>query len=194
MAVLIKDIESIEKIDGKYQYLGESYTYAKVCVNPRCKQPYLTNSRSQRYCTPECNKKHVKDKKSRRYNYTKEYKHLQSLVSASYSVTHRLALLFFPVLECQCCHSQEDIEIHHADVNPFNNSPYNLLPLCKKCHSKLHTLIPAVNIMDLLKELDQNINRPLQVDPMQLYQKYFTPQQLNMILFITNEFLLNNQS
>lgn len=49
----------------------------------------------------------------------------------------KIALEFFKE-ECQCCKVNKYIDIHHIDKNKKNNSLENLLPLCKRCHMKLH--------------------------------------------------------
>ena len=40
--------------------------------------------------------------------------------------------------ECELCSSEENIEIHHKDKNPFNNKIENISILCKSCHSLQH--------------------------------------------------------
>jgi len=40
--------------------------------------------------------------------------------------------------ECSECDSSEAIEVHHIDGDRNNNEPENLLPLCRRCHSKVH--------------------------------------------------------
>lgn len=39
---------------------------------------------------------------------------------------------------CELCGSIENIEIHHKDLNRFNNKINNIMVLCKSCHSKQH--------------------------------------------------------
>ena len=42
---------------------------------------------------------------------------------------------------CQRCDSLElPLEIHHLDGNRENNQSLNLVILCKKCHSKVHSI------------------------------------------------------
>ena len=42
----------------------------------------------------------------------------------------------------ECIFCQKELEqIHHADLNPKNNNSKNLIPLCLKCHKKIHYLI-----------------------------------------------------
>lgn len=40
--------------------------------------------------------------------------------------------------QCTICGKTGYTEIHHKDKNPFNNSPENLVQLCKSCHAKQH--------------------------------------------------------
>lgn len=39
---------------------------------------------------------------------------------------------------CEHCGSSVSVQIHHIDSNWKNNSPSNLMSLCKTCHMKLH--------------------------------------------------------
>jgi len=39
---------------------------------------------------------------------------------------------------CVKCYSFENIEVHHKDLNPWNNIEENLQILCKSCHTRLH--------------------------------------------------------
>lgn len=39
---------------------------------------------------------------------------------------------------CDTCGSSKNVETHHVDGDWKNNDSSNLLPLCKKCHNKLH--------------------------------------------------------
>lgn len=45
---------------------------------------------------------------------------------------------------CQLCYSKyskKELEIHHRDVNKFNDKESNLITLCKKCHLEMHYVI-----------------------------------------------------
>lgn len=48
------------------------------------------------------------------------------------------------LVECQRCGSEDKLVVHHQDGNngkmgkPMNNSPDNLIVLCRRCHPKLH--------------------------------------------------------
>lgn len=39
---------------------------------------------------------------------------------------------------CELCSSQENLQVHHKDRNPKNNSLSNLQTLCASCHNKEH--------------------------------------------------------
>lgn len=43
-----------------------------------------------------------------------------------------------PSTSCAICGKNGYTEVHHKDKNPLNNSPENLVRLCKSCHSKQH--------------------------------------------------------
>ena len=40
--------------------------------------------------------------------------------------------------ECEKCQSTKNLDVHHMDENPFNNSLKNLQVLCRSCHTKHH--------------------------------------------------------
>jgi len=39
--------------------------------------------------------------------------------------------------ECKICGSNEKLEVHHIDENKHNNNCFNLITICKKCHTKI---------------------------------------------------------
>lgn len=43
-----------------------------------------------------------------------------------------------PFAPCAICGRSDYTEVHHIDQNPMNNSPKNLVRLCKSCHAKQH--------------------------------------------------------
>lgn len=43
-----------------------------------------------------------------------------------------------PKSACAICGKEGYTEVHHVDKNPMNNSPDNLVRLCKSCHAKQH--------------------------------------------------------
>ena len=40
---------------------------------------------------------------------------------------------------CEACGSVNSLHVHHADENPTNNAPSNLMTLCAKCHREAHS-------------------------------------------------------
>lgn len=38
---------------------------------------------------------------------------------------------------CEVCGSSQNLERHHLDNNPFNNSPDNVQVLCRRCHMEI---------------------------------------------------------
>jgi hypothetical protein len=40
--------------------------------------------------------------------------------------------------QCQCCKTKDDLIAHHIDCKRSNNSPSNLITLCRQCHDYLH--------------------------------------------------------
>lgn len=52
----------------------------------------------------------------------------------------RSIMRLFSDKECKCekCRSTRNVEIHHIDGNPQNNTIENLMYLCRSCHIKTH--------------------------------------------------------
>lgn len=40
---------------------------------------------------------------------------------------------------CAVCGGDNDLHIHHIDLNPTNDAPGNLVALCSVCHARVHT-------------------------------------------------------
>ena len=41
---------------------------------------------------------------------------------------------------CAVCDSLKNLQVHHKDENRRNDSIYNLLIVCEKCHRKIHNM------------------------------------------------------
>jgi hypothetical protein len=51
------------------------------------------------------------------------------------------------------------LNIHHIDMNPLNNNENNLIPLCKTCHIKFHSLIKETKERDVAIALEEIENK-----------------------------------
>ena len=50
-------------------------------------------------------------------------------------------------VECELCWGKNNLQVHHIDKNPFNNSADNLVKLCLPCHAEAHKGEQVYNIM-----------------------------------------------
>lgn len=121
----------------------EKTQWTKTC--PHCHKKYTTTSRRQKYCCTDCAKKHAKQlKESRaRYDKVKEFERLRVRAHAlAVSEIKLLCEIGVRTWKCECCGATEGLEIHHKDnFNWMNNTPSNLMLLCKKCHAKEHSRV-----------------------------------------------------
>lgn len=60
---------------------------------------------------------------------------------------------------CQHCGSESDLEVHHIDSNPANNSGENVILLCKFCHAKSHKLAGESELVGLILSERENNHR-----------------------------------
>jgi 5-methylcytosine-specific restriction endonuclease McrA len=51
---------------------------------------------------------------------------------------HQARQIVGPKTECVVCASTRSLDVHHRDGNFQNNSPDNLIVLCRSCHLKVH--------------------------------------------------------
>lgn len=51
------------------------------------------------------------------------------------------------IKECCHCKSTSDLEVHHIDFNHSNNSPENLVALCRECHVEVHRKVSEVKTL-----------------------------------------------
>lgn len=65
----------------------------------------------------------------KKVNYPKQYHLKKGLILQAYS---------YACLGCGLISA--DLQIHHLDKNIFNNSSFNLIPLCSHCHNLAHKL------------------------------------------------------
>jgi len=53
--------------------------------------------------------------------------------------------------KCQQCGTNEDLVLHHIDLDRNNNEPNNLQLLCRSCHRKLHAEKTPYNRLSIPK-------------------------------------------
>lgn len=116
------------------------HTWTKRC--PCCKREYTTTSRSQKFCSLDCQRKYAK-KKSEQKKVYEEIKPIERLRSRSHSLAvdfmNQLSEMGLVEKKCACCGSVESLQVHHKDLRWMNNNPENLQWLCNTCHSKVHS-------------------------------------------------------
>lgn len=74
-------------------------------------------------------------------------------------------ILFLYKFKCYKCKIEDkNLHCHHIDGNRHNNNAFNLMPLCKDCHKKIHKanikieLRPEENTKDSLNDLNDFFN------------------------------------
>ena len=131
--------------------------YKKICKY--CNKDFESVARNQRYCSTDCcskaqevNKKKQKTRKRKRKEYDAN-KEINRALSQSYAVCEKVFELFKIPKKCNCqAYGFDDecsgeMERHHKDGNPFNNSPDNLEYMCRRHHAKADDLHANVNVV-----------------------------------------------
>ena len=97
-----------------------------------------------------------------------EDKDVSRLVSRAYALSQDMAEMFIPKKcvdpDCSCHELPEaeiEFELHHKDLNPFNIQLGNMEWRCEKAHKRVHTTLPNVNMLKVLKELRKNMGHYL---------------------------------
>ena len=130
--------------------------YNKICIY--CGKEFQSNSRNTRYCSKECLDKAqlkrqsvTKRRRVRRKEYDKN-KEVCRLLSRAYKLAKSVAEeLKLPKCNCEYCKGgSTDIELHHLNLNPLDNTPSNLIYLCKKKHAIVHSMQKSVNMVEVL--------------------------------------------
>ena len=104
--------------------------YCEYCQKPMERKRYSNGVlqswneyNKQKYCNRDCMKAAFKSKP----------KH-----GTSWMTIHYHARKLLPDGCCEICGSAKNVDVHHKDGNPQNNSPDNLQRLCRSCHMKAH--------------------------------------------------------
>lgn len=82
----------------------------------------------RKYCSRECMKK----------AFVKVGQNEQDIGPAHHSARKIKYLIQGADMVCEKCGSTRNVEVHHKDGNYQNNSPENLMILCRSCHMKEH--------------------------------------------------------
>lgn len=77
----------------------------------------------QKYCNRECMKKAFRKKPHKGTSWMTVHYHARNLLSNGC---------------CEICGSNKNVDVHHKDGNPQNNSKDNLMRVCRSCHNKIH--------------------------------------------------------
>lgn len=117
----------------------EEFKYTKKCVC--CKKIYGSNARGQRFCSPQCQKNYAKRLKEDRRFYS-ERKELMRIKARAHALAVEIKRFRLHQANkefvCEVC-GESAVEVHHKDLNFLNNTPSNLICLCKKCHAQAHS-------------------------------------------------------
>lgn len=64
---------------------------------------------------------------------------------------------------CYFCRIEEDLCVHHIDLDHYNNNPDNLVVLCHRCHGKIHGFLQIMGIQkrNYSKEDDLKLRKKL---------------------------------
>ncbi|WP_425430083.1 HNH endonuclease signature motif containing protein [Cohnella massiliensis] len=84
----------------------------------------LTHFKRRKYCDQICAAKDSTGK--------------ETTNSPSWYVSHHRARRKKQPEKCEKCGSTKNVDVHHRDENWQNNSPENLIALCRSCHLKEH--------------------------------------------------------
>ena len=55
------------------------------------------------------------------------------------NASRRRAQKMYKALKCERCSGKENLQRHHRDKNPMNNTKNNVVVLCWRCHHLSHT-------------------------------------------------------
>ncbi len=72
------------------------------------------------------------------------------------------------------------LEIHHVDGNPSNDSIDNLIPLCKRCHVKIHGKRYSIRLERLTQELRSTLKEKVAEDISQILRESFKNMKIEV--------------
>lgn len=104
--------------------------YCAYCKKPMERKRYANGElecwnwyNRRKYCSMDCMKAAFRAKPK---------------TGTSWMAVHYHARLLLPDGSCEICGSNKNVDVHHKDGNPQNNSLDNLQRLCRSCHIKAH--------------------------------------------------------
>jgi len=121
-----------------------------------CKKRIVVTQKNpnKKFCSETCKKNFNKEKikeryrryylknKEKIYRYTREWRKKNKKRfnenARIYQNKRRELLRRLIAQKCENCGDNKQLCIHHKDRNHFNNSPDNLMILCRKCHAEEH--------------------------------------------------------
>lgn len=123
---------------------GQVIGWVGKCAH--CHKKFQTSSRRQKFCCPECAKKHQVQLKETRVRYEK-VKDFERLRVRSHGLAVDIVKLLITTGHrdncCQRCgvpfDAQHPMVIHHKNLNFLDNNPLNLMSVCNKCHALEHS-------------------------------------------------------
>ena len=92
----------------------------------------LIHFNKRKYCNQDCMAKHwVRTGKHRKKNILTD--------NQGRAIARRMNNRILNKVACEKCGSMsKKLDIHHKDSNTSNNSPENLMALCRSCHNLIH--------------------------------------------------------
>lgn len=134
--------------------------YEKECQDPKCGKKFWTTSRNQKYCCTECQQRMkvvVKKKSKRKAERRKAYDanaEINRTLSACYGLAHKVDETFGGSKRCYFhgCGCNGPLQLHHKNLNVYDNSPWNVVWLCNSHHKMLHDTIPDINHVDTFNQ------------------------------------------
>ena len=92
--------------------------------------------KKRKYCDRDCMRKGWINTEADNQNY-----------SNSHSTARKVNQLFLKKTVCEICGKSGKLDVHHKDMNWQNNTPGNLMIICRSCHNKIHR--PKKEVYDL---------------------------------------------
>jgi len=131
--------------------------YEKFCKYSKCERDFWSTSKNTKYCCPDCAdkaagriRKRNKVRRQKRKLY-EENREINMALSNAYALAHKVAVIFKIPKRCSCTEEghvcKGPLQLHHKNLNPFDNRPQNLEWDCASWHKSLHDKLGDVNMV-----------------------------------------------